>query len=74
MTIYANTDNELATVHRKVDCEQLVVRARSNTWSFVLLALPLDDDNQMYIRTCFRQNSIVEHSIEYYRILVHSIE
>ena len=46
--IYANTDNELATVHIKV------IRARSSSWSSMLLPLPLEDDNQIYIRTCFR--------------------
>ena len=64
--IYANTDNELATVHIKVDCESLVTRARSNTWSSMLLPLPLDDDNQIYIRTCFiveRQSRISQNSI-----------
>ena len=75
------------TVHIKVDCKQLVIRARSNTWSFMLLPLPLDDDNQIYIRTCFTvesQNTTVKlDRIEYYsrqrqtrrsqNILYHSI-
>ena len=32
----------------------LVIRARSNSWSSMLLPLSLDDDNQIYIWTYFR--------------------
>ena len=44
----------------------------ANTWSSMLLPLPLEDDNQIYIRTCFTvkldMNKVKLDRIEYYRI------
>ena len=57
----------------------LVIRARFNTWSSMLLPLPLDDDNQIYIRTLESQNiteyyRILQNTTEYYRILQSTTE